>query len=82
MKTVFKKGPNLMYQFLNTPASVSSLVWDCNLPVSPDGSAQIFGEDYSFPDVIHFYPSRNPRVTDPYRLFILEKTAFKYKEIL
>lgn len=44
------------------------------------GSAQTFGEDANYPDVIHFYKSSNPHVSDPYRLFIIEKFYFKYKE--
>ncbi len=82
---LFKQGTQKMYQFLNTPAPVFLLVVDCALPVGDQaytGSAQTFGEDPYFPDVIHFYSNRNPKVTDPYRLFILEKIAFRYREVV
>lgn len=75
-----------MYAFLNSEKDVSRLIEQCDLakilgPGSEQGSAQIFGEDLTYPDVIHFYPHRNPLVTDPHRLIMLETKAFNYKEV-
>ncbi len=76
-----------MYQFLHTSFHMAGLITACELyPYVGDagrfGSAQCFGKDPVNPDVILFYPNSDPKVTDPHRLFILEKTAFKYKEIV
>ncbi len=86
-KTQFKKGSTLMYQFLNTPDKMSALIQACNLTPSVGtaglaGAAEVYGEDLRYPNVIHFYPAGNPRVMDPYRLFILDAVAFKYKEVV
>lgn len=75
-----------MYAFLHNPDQMASLIASCDLaPVlglgGLSGSAQIFGEDLRYPDLIHFYPSQNPKVTDPYRLFILESRRFQYREV-
>jgi hypothetical protein len=85
-KTVFKKGNQIMYAFLHTPDEMAGLISRCDLSLTLGmdglkGSAQIFGEDPFYPDIIHFYASSNPRVTDPYRLFIVEPVRFAYREV-
>ncbi len=85
-KIIFKQGNKIMYAFLNTPEKLAGLISSCDLALTLgmaglQGSAQIFGEDLQYPDVIHFYDTCNPRVTDPYRLFIMESRAFRYREV-
>ncbi len=75
-----------MYQFLNTPPQIALLISRCNLALALgtqglQGAAEVYGKEIDYPDVIHFYPSQNPKPTDKYRLFIMEKYAFQYKEI-
>lgn len=76
-----------MYAFLNTPEAMATLIEKCGL--TPflgvpclSGSAQIFGDDATYPDVIQVYADSNPRVTDPYRLFMIGSKTFAYKEII
>ena len=73
-----------MYQFLNTPAAMGSLIHDCALPVGKAGefgSAMTFGDDPFFPNVILFFDRADSHITDPARTFILEKTLFRYREV-
>lgn len=75
-----------MYDFLNTPEAMVSLISRCGLANllgenASSGSAQIFGEDASYPDLIHFYPTQRPLLNDPHRLIMIKKTTFEYVDI-
>lgn len=85
MKTQFKKGNLKMYQFLNTPEKIVKILENCNMThianSSMVGSIQCFGDEPDQPEVLHIYQSSTPKVTDPYRLFIIEKIKFQYREV-
>jgi hypothetical protein len=84
-KTLYKKGNLKLYQFINTPEEIAKVLFNCNLQNlathSRMGAVQCFGDDPDYPEVIHIYESSTPKVTDPYRLFIIEKVKFQYREI-
>lgn len=74
-----------MYQFVNTPDRLSKILENCKLSTlainNQVGSMQCFGDDHDQPEVLHIYESSTPKVTDPYRLFIIESVRFEYREI-
>ena len=74
-----------MYQFVNTPEKILNILNNCELKQLAIGwqvgSIQCFGDEPDQPEVLHVYESSTPRVTDPYRLFIIEKIKFQYREV-